>query len=132
MVEELHAKTIMDRQTGIINKEGNFNLWDNEEVAYNGESAIVDIANFPHISIIVNAYSDEANTTPNNVTLEFLASADGEHFTFCSQITQNLPQGGTSEAHIFPTIGARYVRLRRNDTDTQPKLYIKASLQAKP
>ena len=108
------------------------NLWNNELVAYNGESNIVDTQNLPHISIMLNSYSDEANDTPANVTLEFLASPDGEHFTFCSQITENLPQGGTSEAHIFPTVGGRYIRIRRNDAEAEPDLYLTGSLQAKP
>ena len=114
---------------GYIGRHGN--LWGNELVSYNGESNIVDLQNLPHTSITVNAYSDEANNTPANVTIEFLASADGEHFTFCSQITQNLPQGGDSEAHIFPTMGTRYIKLRRADADTEEDLYITASVQAK-
>ena len=108
------------------------NLWNNELVPYDGESNIIDVKNLPHISIMLNAYEDEENETPANVTLEFLASADGEHFTFCSQITENLPQGGDSESHVFFTAGARYIRIRRNDDDTEPDLYLTGSLQAKP
>ena len=113
----------------VIGSHGN--LWDNEEVALDGESAVVDLGSNPHTSITVNAYEDEANDTPADVTIEFLASADGEHFTFCSKITENLPQGGTSEGHIFPTMGTRYIRLRRADDSGDP-LYITASVQAKP
>ena len=108
------------------------NLWNNELVPYDGESNIIDVKNLPHISIILNAYEDEQNETPANVTLEFLASADGEHFTFCSELTQNLPQGGDSESHVFFTAGARYIRIRRNDDDEDPDLYLTGSLQAKP
>lgn len=114
---------------GYIGKHGN--LWDNELVPYNGESNVVDLQNLPNCSITVNAYSDETNITPANLTLEFLASADGVRFTFCSQITQDLPQGGDSEAHIFPTMGTRYMKLRRNDADTESDLYVTASVQAK-
>lgn len=108
------------------------NLWNNDLVTYNGTSSIVDTKNMPHLSISINAFSDEANTSVQNVTINFEASPDGENFTFCSQVTQNLPQGGTSEAHIFETIGARYVRLSRDDADTEPDAYINASIQAKP
>jgi len=125
-------KELNDRQGGMINEEGKFNLWDNELVSYDGESNVVDLFNYPHISIIVSAYSDEANTNPENVTLEFLASPDGEHFTFCTQITENLPQGGGSEAHVFYTIGARYMKIRRADDDNEPDLYIRGAVQANP
>ncbi len=114
----------------IVGSKGN--LWDNELVTYNGTSSVVDIQNLPNISIMVNAYSDEANTTSANVTINFEASPDNETWTFCSQITQNLPQGGESEAHIFETVGVRYIRLVRDDADTEDDLYITASLQAKP
>jgi len=107
------------------------NLWNNEEVVYNGTSNEVDIEHFPHISIMVNAYSDEANTTPLNVTLNFEASPDGDHWTFCSQITENLPQGGKSEAHVFHTVGTKYIRLVRDDADTEDNAYIIATIQAK-
>lgn len=108
------------------------NLWNNDLVAYNGASNAVDTVSNPNISIMVNSYSDEANTTPANVTLNFEISPDGVHWTFCSQITQDLPQGGGSESHIFPTVGGRYVRLVRDDTITDDDLYLVASLQAKP
>ena len=127
---ETTLETLKNRMTNQIGTYGN--LWDNELVEYNGESNIIDTQNLPHISIMLNAYSDEDNDTPANVTIEFLASADGEHFTFCSKITENLPQGGTSEAHIFETIGARYIKIRRADDDTESDLYITGSLQAKP
>ena len=116
--------------TRIIGKKGN--LWDNELVPYDGTSSVVDTENLPNISIMVNSYSDEQNSTPANVTLNFEASPDGENWTFCSTITQNLPQGGESEAHIFETVGTKYIRLVRDDADTENDLYITASLQAKP
>ena len=131
MVDELHSKTLMDRQTGMINEEGELNLWDNEAVDYNGESNEIDLRNYPHISIIVAAFSDEENTNPANVTLEYLASPDGEFYTVCDTITEDLPQGGDNNAHKFYTIGSRYMKLRRADSDTDDPLYIKASVQAK-
>ena len=127
---ETTLETLKNRMTNQIGTYGN--LWDNDLVEYDGESNIVDTQNLPHISIMLNAYSDEENETPANVTLEFLASADGEHFTFCGKITEDLPQGGQSEAHIFETIGARYIKIRRADDDTEEELYLTGSLQAKP
>ena len=127
---ETTLEILKNRMTNKIGDYGN--LWNNELVAYDGESNIIDTQNLPHISIMLNAYSDEENETPANVTLEFLASADGEHFTFCSEITQNLPQGGDSESHIFETIGARYIKIRRADDDSEEELYLTGSLQAKP
>jgi len=118
------------RDIRIIGEHGN--LWNNDLVAYNGVSNVVHLENFPHMSIMINIYSDEANTTPVDGTINFEASADNEHWTFCSAITQNLPQGGTTEAHIFETVGTKYVRLVRDDADTEPGVYIRASLQAKP
>ena len=118
------------RDVRIIGEHGN--LWNNDLVVYNGVSNAVHLENFPHMSIMVNIYSDESNTTPINGTINFEASADGEHWTFCSQISTNLPQGGTSEAHIFETVGAKYIRLVRDDADNEPDVYITASLQAKP
>lgn len=125
-------KELNDRQSGMVNQQGDFNLWNNELVTFNGESNVVNLKNYANVSIMVSAYSDEANTTPNNVTLEFLASPDGEHFTFCSQITQNLPQGGDNEAHVFFTVGSKYMKLRRADADGEPELYIRAAVQSKP
>jgi len=132
MVDELNSKLIKDRQTGMINMEGALNLWDNEAVAYNDESNAVDLENYPHISIIIAAFSDEENTTPANVTLEYLASPDGEFYTLCDTITQDLPQGGDNNAHKFYTIGSRYMKLRRADDAVDDPLYIKAAVQAKP
>ena len=127
---ETTLETLKNRMTNQIGTYGN--LWDNDLVEYNGESNIIDTQNLPHISIMLNAYEDEENETPANVTLEFLASADGEHFTFCSKITEDLPQGVQSEAHVFFTVGTRYIRIRRNDDDEDPDLYLTGSLQAKP
>ena len=122
---------IATRQTKLIGEFGN--LWDGV-VEENSNSEVVDTENLPHISIMIDAFEvvdGEKGDDSKNVTINFEASPDGENFTFCLQITENLPQGGDSEAHIFETIGARYIRLARND-ETQGQAYIQATLQAKP
>lgn len=110
------------RDARIIGENGN--LWDSASVAYNGTSASFDTLNYPNISIIVNAGA--------NVTLNFEVSPDGQNWTFCENITQNLPQGGSSTAHVYETVGARYMRLVRADTDSDPNVTITATIQAKP
>ena len=122
---------IATRQTKLIGEFGN--LWDGV-VEENSNSKVVDTENLPHISIMIDAFEvvdGEKGDDSKNVTISFEASPDGEHFTFCQQITQNLPQGGDSRAHIFETVGARYIRLVRNDT-SDGEAYIQATLQAKP
>ena len=107
------------------------NLWNNAEVEHDGTSNEVDIEHFPHISIMINIYSDEANETEQNATINFEASPDGEHWTFCGQITENLPQGGKSKAHIFETVGTKYIRLVRDDDAADDNVFINATVQAK-
>ena len=122
---------IANRQTKLIGEFGN--LWDGV-VEENSNSEVVDTENLPRISIMIDSFEvvgGEKGEDSKNVTVSFEASPDGEHFTFCQQITQNLPQGGDSEAHIFETVGARYIRLVRNDT-SDGEAYIQATLQAKP
>ncbi len=114
----------------IVGSKGN--LWDNDLVAYNGTSSVVDTQNLPNISIMINIYSDEENTITANATVNFEGSPDGTNWTYCTQISENLPQGSASEAHVYHTVGARYIRLARADTDGDDDVYITASLQAKP
>lgn len=109
------------------------NLWDG--IVNDGEiSNYVDTKNLPHISIMVNAFTvenEEKGSDGKDVSINFESSPDGEHWTFCNQITENLPQGGQSEAHIFETIGVRYVRLKRAEDDGG-EAYIESTIQAKP
>jgi len=126
----LKSGVFPDQEVKLVGEHGN--LWNNEEVVYDGESSIVDTKNLPNISIMVNIFSDEANTSTAQGTVNFNASANGDFWTFCTQITDNLPQGSSHEAHVFHTIGARYVKLVRADTDSDPNVWITATLQAKP
>ena len=92
---------------GIIARHGN--LWDNEQTGVDGFSDIVDTKNYPNMSIIleIDAESD----------VEFYVSANGEDFTICGQLTEQLPGGqeGDLDAHIYEVIGARYIRLRSSN-----------------
>ena len=116
---------------GFIGSFGN--LWEDELVSYNGESTVVDLQNLPNISIMIECFSDAELTTRVPATIEFLASPDGENFTFCSRITEDLPgtSKDTSRAHVFYTVGTRFMRLRRNDSDTAGNIYVRATVNAK-
>lgn len=109
------------RDLRIIGHNGN--LWDNETTSPGDISKEFDMLNYPHISIIVNAQSD--------VTINFQVSPDGENWTYCEQISEQLPQGGSSEAHFYESIGAKYCRLER-DPDDAGDINITATIQAKP
>lgn len=119
------------REVKVVGEYGN--LWNEEVVSYNDESAIVHLESYAHISITVACFSDAGLTTPEPATIEFLASPDGQHFTFCNQITADLPgtANDISESHAFETIGTEYMKLRRNDSDTASDVYIRATVQAK-
>ena len=83
-----------------------FNAWNGSATGVNGVSNVIDTGDNPHISIILDI------SEPSDVSFE--VSEDGVHFTLCSQITEQLPTqaGGKLNAHVFPTIGARYIRLK--------------------
>ena len=122
----------MDRQTKIIGEFGN--LWDGV-VEAEGTSKEVNIENLPHISIMVDIFEldEDGNKTDDKTgaTIEFEGSPDGEHWTFCALITEDLPQDEQSEAHVFHTVGVRYIRLKRDDEGADD-VYIQATVQAKP
>ena len=123
---------IANRQTGMINEEGELNLWDNAAVAEDGISNEVFLGNYAHFSIAIEAFADEDNNTEQDITVNFEVSPDGEHWFFCSELTERLPQGGDSKKHIFETMGARYARLVRDDEAGAGIAYINAFMQAKP
>ena len=117
--------------TGLI--IGEFGNVFNGVIGQQAEGNAVDLKNLPHISIIVDAFEDDNGEkgAEKQVTINYETSADGVHWTFCGIITEKLPQGSATKAHVFETVGARYARLVRDDTDGGDA-YVEGTIQAKP
>ena len=91
------------------------NAWLNEDTGEAGNSRIVDTRHLSQLSImgVVDAATD----------LSFWISQDGENFYFCgilsADISPSNPPGQAADFpadfHIFPSVGARYVRLQSSD-----------------
>lgn len=97
-------------------------LWDNVSTGVDGASKILDLKHCSNLSVF--------GVVQSGSTVTFEVSRDGVEFFLCGRISSNLPQSGDSfpkDFHLYPTIGARYIRLKSTND-----VIITAYAQARP